>query len=195
MRGALWAGAPGAEPRPRHSQTKKGGLHPAQSPSLRKKPRASMGSNAGQDWRAWDVGRIKRAMYRVGARALQGNPRNLLIRCRRRCLARGPQNARAPSRLILWPLACSASATALSGLIKPAVDLGVPLLEAKGRPEGRPLPSRLRTGRAPRRHCGELSWIGSHAIQSRAKGIISRHCGALTTLRLYQMTPRKNAVN
>jgi hypothetical protein len=49
---------------------------------MRKKPRASMGSTAGQDWRAWDVGRIKRAMYRVGARALRGNPRNLLTRWR-----------------------------------------------------------------------------------------------------------------
>src|SRR3984885_11587043 len=58
---------------------------------------------------------------------------------------------------------------------------------------GRPtLPSRLRTGRTPRRHVERFCGL---AATRRAKGVISPHRGALTTLRLYQMTPRKNAVN
>jgi hypothetical protein len=65
----------------------------------------------------------------------------------------------------------------------------------KGGPKAAPLPSRFTAGHAPRRHRGELSWIGAHAAQADRRSyhatVVSQWSRALTSSTTIQIRANK----
>src|SRR5580704_18496998 len=65
----------------------------------------------------------------------------------------------------------------------------------KGGPKAAPLPSRFTAGHAPRRHRGELSWIGAHAAQADRRSyhatVVSQWSRALTSSTTVQIRANK----